>query len=482
MAQDLAAARGHGGSLGASRAFDPVSAGRTRLEPPGLGAAPGPWRIVILAGALGAGILAVVVLSPVRFAYPAPSSRVALETGIALTALLSTCILLARPGLGWRADRSYLGAALVTLAATNLLPAAVLIVEGGSVPRVALDTGTLSGAVLLALASFAPDRGSPRPRATTAGVLATWVAVVAASYILSVLALSGGEPAVERPPEVVTLHVVGAALFGLAAVGFAHRSRRTGEELLMWLAAGAMLIAFAGVAYLLFPRPADWVHVGDVLRALFCLALLLGTARWVRGYWRGLAATAVADERRRIARELHDGVAQELALIRRRVPALASPPQAALAREITAAAKRAQDEARKAIDVLSRPGDEPLDRALAREAQRVTAGTGVAVSLNLAPGVDVEPEVRENLVRIAREAIANAARHGDAATIRVELDPGHPLRMRVVDDGAGFEPGSGAPIGSFGLVSMRERAAAIGADLTLHSRPGTGTEIRVRLP
>jgi signal transduction histidine kinase len=175
-------------------------------------------------------------------------------------------------------------------------------------------------------------------------------------------------------------------------------------------------------------------------------------------------------------------VAQELALIRRSVPALAAPSQARLAREIAAAAKRAQDEARRAIDVLGRPGDEPLDRALAREARRVTAGTGVAVSLNLAHGVAVEPEVHENLVRIAREAIANAARHGGAATIRVELDPGHPLRMRVLDDGVGFEPASGAATGSFGLVSMCERAAAIGADLTLRSRPGAGTEIGVRLP
>jgi signal transduction histidine kinase len=482
MAQDLAGAFGHRGALGAAHAFDQVSTGQTRRERPALGAAPHPWLVLGLAIALGAGILAVVALSPVRFAYPASSSRVALETGVALATLLSTYILLGQLRPGWPTDRLYLAAALVTIAATNLLLAAVHVIEPGTVPRVALHSGALAGATLLALAAFVPSRGSRRPRATTVGLLATWAAVVAASYVLSRLALGGGQPALERPPDVIGLHLVGAALFGLAAIGFARRSRRTGEELLSWLSVGAMLIAFARLAYLLFPPPADWVHVGDVLRALFCLVVLLGATRWVREYWRGLAATAVADERRRIARELHDGVTQELALIRRRAPALASPPQAALVEEITAAAKRAQDEARKAIDVLSRPGEEPLDRALARAARQATAGTGVAVSLNLARGVDVEPEVRENLVRIAREAIVNAARHGDAATIHVELDRGHPLRMRVVDDGAGFAPGSGAAAGSFGLVSMRERADAIGADLTLHSRPGTGTEIRVRLP
>jgi signal transduction histidine kinase len=476
------------------RGFDPVATGGPWLPRAEGAPAAHPWRIVGVAVVVGAVVLVAVLLSPVRFAYPASSSRVALETGIALTALLSTYILLGRFGPGWRTDRLYLGAALVTLAATNLLLAAAHIVDPGSLPREAVHTGALSGAALLVLAAFAPNHGPRLPGGEAVGVLATWGVALAASYVFTRLALSGVEPApqmpalddggayLERPAEVLALHLVGAALFGLAAVGFALRSKRSGDELLMWLAAGAVLIAFARVAYLLFPRPPDWVHVGDVLRALFCLFVLFGAARWVLGYWRGLAATAVADERRRIARELHDGVAQELALIRRRAPSLVARPEAAVAREITAAAKRAQDEARRAIDVLGRAGDESLDRALAREARQVAAGTGVAVSLDVPRGVDVRPEVRDNLVRIAREAMANAARHGDAARIRVELKPGRPLHMRVVDDGAGFEPADRPPTGSFGLVSMHERAAEIGADLTLRSRPGTGTEVRVRLP
>lgn len=451
------------------------------------------WPIVGLALCLGAATLAVVLLSPVRFAYPASSSRIALETGIALTALLSTYILLGRFGPGLRVDRLYLGAALVTLAATNLLLATAHIVEPGSIPPVLLHTGALSGGLLLVLAAFTPCGGRASPAGTAPRVIATLALVLAASYVVARLGLSGaeqtpdmanldgGQPFLERRTGVLLMHLTGAALFGLAALGFARRAKRTGEELLLWLAAGAVLIAFARLAYLLFPGPTDWVHVGDILRALFCAAVLFGAARWVLGYWRGLAATAVADERRRIARELHDGVAQELALIRRRA-SLATRGQAAAAYGITAAAERAQDEARRAIDVLSRPRDESLDRALAREAQQVSAGTGVAVSLDLPRGVEVQPDVRENLVRIAREAMANAARHGEAATIRVELDPGRPLRMRVVDDGVGFEPAGGARRGALGLVSMRERAAAIGADLTLRSRPGTGTEVRVRLP
>lgn len=445
-----------------------------------------------LAVALGGAMLAVVLLSPVQHAYPASSSRVALETGIALTALLSAYLVLGRLGPGPRTDCLYLGAALVTLAATNLLLATVHIVEPGSVSRVAVHTGALSGAALLVLAAFAPTGRPPRRVGPVVGLLATWTAAIAAGYVLARLALSAsqpmpaglddGKPYLGRPPSILALHLLGAALFGLAAVGFVRRSKRTGEDLLLWVAGGAILIAFARVAYLLFPRPEDWVHVGDVLRALFCLFVLIGVARSVSGYWRGLAATAVADERRRIARELHDGVAQELALIRRRAPSLVRRPEAAVAREITAAAERAQDEARRAIDVLTVPADEPLERALAREARLATAGTEAEVALDLAQGVDARPEVRENMVRIAREAVANAARHGKAATIRVVLESGRPLQIRVVDDGVGFEPAHAAPAGSFGLVSMRERAAAIGADLTLRSRPGQGTEVRVRVP
>jgi signal transduction histidine kinase len=363
--------------------------------------------------------MAVVGLSPARFAFPAQSVGIALETGIALAALLSAYLLLGRFGPGLRLDHAFLGAALATVAATGMLLGAAHGVQRGTVAWVALYTGGLAG----------------------------------------------------------------TALPGLAALGFARRARPDDDELVLWMVPGAVCIAFAHVGYLLFPpAPASWVHIGDIFRALFCLVVLVGVVRWIRGYWRDLAATAVAEERRRIARELHDGLAQELALIRRRTPWLARQREAAEAREIIAATERALDESRRAIHGLRRSRDEPLERVLAREAQQLTAGTRAQVSLDLARGVELQPDVQENLVRIAREAVANAARHGGAATIRVELVQASPLRMRVVDDGVGFDAARGSVGGGYGLPSMRERAAAIGADLTLRSLPGRGTEVLVRLP
>jgi signal transduction histidine kinase len=363
--------------------------------------------------------MAAVVLSPARFAYPAQSVGIALEAGIALAALLSAYLLLGRFGPGLRLDHMFLCAALATVAATGMLLGAAYGVQRGTLAWVALYMGG----------------------------------------------------------------VAGTALSGLAALGFARRARRQDDELVLWLVPGVVCIAFAYVGYFLFPpAPASWVHVGDIFRALFCTVVLAGVVRWIGGYWRDLAATAVAEERRRIARELHDGLAQELAVIRRRTPWLARQCEAAEAGEIIAATERALDESRRAIDGLRRPRDEPLERALAREAQQLTAGTGAEVSLDLAPGVELQPDVQENLVRIAREAVANAARHGGAATIRVELAQASPLHMRIVDDGVGFDPARGSFGGGYGLPSMHERAAAIGANLTLRSWPGRGTEVLVRLP
>ena len=84
----------------------------------------------------------------------------------------------------------------------------------------------------------------------------------------------------------------------------------------------------------------------------------------------------------------------------------------------------------------------------------------------------------EALARILGEAVTNA-RHGDATLVHVELST-HPLRLRVIDDGTGFDPTASAA--GFGLGGMRERAALVGADLSVRSDPGAGTEVAVELP
>jgi signal transduction histidine kinase len=92
---------------------------------------------------------------------------------------------------------------------------------------------------------------------------------------------------------------------------------------------------------------------------------------------------------------------------------------------------------------------------------------------------EVDADAREQLVRIVREAVTNAARHAGTGDVLVEVGGGSSFRLRIVDDGRGFDVG--APQRGHGLVSMRERARALGATLDVRSRLGGGTEIEVTL-
>jgi signal transduction histidine kinase len=292
-------------------------------------------------------------------------------------------------------------------------------------------------------------------------------------------------PDTRRPSPVGHRGLLGVQLaamlaFAAAAVGFARRAERAGDTFLRWLALAATIAALARLHYVLFPPlRSDWLYSGDVLRLAAYVLLVVGAAKEISGYWRNLAETAVLEERRRIARDLHDGVAQELAYIGRRAGRLASDP---IARQIAAAAERGLADSRRAIAALTRPLDEPLEEVLGEATLEVGARLGIPVELDLARGVAVGGDTREALLRIACEAVANAARHADATRVRVELGDGDRVRLRVVDDGVGFDAGA-APDGAagFGLVSMRERAKAVGGRLEIRSCPGEGTAVEVEL-
>src|SRR5918996_222971 len=149
---------------------------------------------------------------------------------------------------------------------------------------------------------------------------------------------------------------------------------------------------------------------------------------------------------------------------------------------LASAAERALADARRAVAALPRPLDEPLDIALAQAVEEVADRFRQKLDLDLQPNVHVDPLIREDLVRIAREAVANAARHGRAPTVRVELSNRSRLRLTIADDGAGFQPHTANRHERFGLVSMQERAHALHADFHLTSTPGGGTQIQVTLP
>ena len=152
----------------------------------------------------------------------------------------------------------------------------------------------------------------------------------------------------------------------------------------------ATLAAFAHLNYLFFPSLySDWVYTGDFLRLGFYLLILVGTGREIQTYWHRLAQVAVLEERRRMARELHDGLAQELAFV---VAETSGPARAA--------GERALDESRRAIAALTRPVDEPLDVALVQAAEEVARRVGTQLRFAVASDLEASADTREALIRI----------------------------------------------------------------------------------
>jgi signal transduction histidine kinase len=347
----------------------------------------------------------------------------------------------------------------------------------------------LLGAAAFATAAFAPARPLRRSPLWRAAPVAPLVVVGAVAAVVAPLAphLPVGVVVQATPEASTAVRLVGhpvvlgvqaaiVLLYAAAVAGFARRYEREGDEMIGWLAVASVLATIARVNYVLYPSLySAWLYTGDAFRLLFDVVVLFAAAREISSYWRAEADAAALEERRRIARDLHDGLAQEVAFIRRNLQRLDRDDPTV--RRIEAGAARAVSESRRAIAALTEPVDRPLDAALAEAAQDVAAREGTHVALALSRDVQAPPAVREALVRIAGEAITNAARHGGADLVRVELENGARLRLRIADTGRGFDVS--APSRGFGLVSMRERAASLGGQLHVISNPGEGTEVEV---
>ncbi|GIV90781.1 MAG: two-component sensor histidine kinase [Chloroflexus sp.] len=201
---------------------------------------------------------------------------------------------------------------------------------------------------------------------------------------------------------------------------------------------------------------------------------------------------AISAERTRIARDLHDGVAQSLAFMRMRIDLwedwLQQEPERLREEFVTFKAnlRRQIEELRRAIFAL-RPieiGQLGFAGALRRFITEFADQQDWDAEIDL---TDVPPDLPPVLelaaFRFVQEALHNIAKHAQAQRVWVKLgvrDQG--LIIHVRDDGVGFNPGVEPPSGHFGLRQMRERAAALDGQVTIISRPGDGTEVRVWLP
>lgn len=456
---------------------------------------------IVAATVVGGVFTAVVVATPfVRFAYRQPALHLVLETAGALIGGLAAFLLYGRFQQR-RLPADFLCIyALGVFAATNLvlsaLPAA--LVPGARETFAAWSAMTSRVVGSLALATAAWIRTPPVGRSEYPGrllilaVTAT-VAVIAFAIVLldpvlppaidsSLRPGASGLPQVRGHPVLLGSQLLAMSAFAVAAAGFSRRARDACDGLLRWLAAGSVLAAFSRLHFFFFPSVySQYVYSGDLLRLGFYLLLLVGAEREIRSYWRGAADRAAIDERRRIARDLHDGLAQELAFVATQLHRLEKEANRESLRPLAAAAERALSESRRAIHMFTAGGEQPLPRAIAQTAEEIAGRMGASLRLSLDEGVVVPPTTREELVRVVREAVSNATRHGRASGVIVELEGGQQLTLRVRDDGCGFDP-QVASTNGFGLTSMRERAEALGGRFEVRSRTGGGTEVEVIVP
>jgi signal transduction histidine kinase len=199
------------------------------------------------------------------------------------------------------------------------------------------------------------------------------------------------------------------------------------------------------------------------------------------------------EERRRIARDLHDSVSQALfstllhTRTAQRALARGEPITGSVARSLSAIGeltRGAQSEMRDLIFELRRSQvEDGLVAALAQHGSRLAMRDGLTVDVQGSQRrLGLSARAENQLFGIGREALANVLKHSGASTawVRVEALPERVV-VEIRDDGRGFDPGDGHP-GHFGLESMRSRAAEIGATLTITSTRGYGTVVRVEAP
>jgi signal transduction histidine kinase len=277
---------------------------------------------------------------------------------------------------------------------------------------------------------------------------------------------------------------------------------RTDDRFEWWPAAHPVLTSFLGV-----PIVADDVVLGAIYVANKCdgasfteddeylMTLLAAHAgiglRHARLYERSRELTII-EERTRIARELHDAVAQKLFSLRltaeaattvaTRDPARAAEQVARVA-ELSGSALR---ELRSVIDAL-RPAelvDDGLVATLAKHVDVLDRVHTARVRLDAGILPRLSADVEDAVLRIAQEAMHNALRHGDPSMVTVRLSQvGSTLVLEVIDDGTGFDVEAASRASRrLGLVSMRDRAAGVGGSFSVWSEPGSGTQVRLEVP
>lgn len=207
-----------------------------------------------------------------------------------------------------------------------------------------------------------------------------------------------------------------------------------------------------------------------------------------------LENVAIAEERGRIGREMHDGMAQVLAYVNTKAQAVQQYLKTGKTAEasqqldqLSAAAREAYTDVREGILALrsQTTADRSLEEVLKEYFAQWRISSGISGELKLDEPLSVPPRVELQLLRVIQESLANVRKHARATKVRVSVRRmASGLEALVEDDGVGFDSESvaRAELPRFGLTIMRERAESAGGRLEVESRPGHGTRVLFELP
>jgi len=500
-------------------------------------------RLDLVLVATAFGLLAVTVAflwdPSLSFALLDRSADVSINSLTALATGSLAALALARYRESGRLAGLFQSSAFLLVAWVALLNVAVVVlkVEGmfglslGGQPEqlpifVAAISRLASGAILFVggAAAIGMVRRSPRVRRTLLLPIVLITLFMLVGYLIreqlpdlyawlpSYITPEAIQQLVEEPRFSGPLEVTGVALLiqGVSAIAFMagalfyRRSYlRDGPVFDGYLAVAMLMGAFAEIHFYFYPGVyGGLVTTSEALRLAAFVVLLLGINAESRSDLRALrsaytaldrmrlseAERATLEERTRLARELHDGLAQDLwfaKLKHERLVAFVSDDHLPLAGEVTQALDAAISEARQAV-LTMRAGDDRergLDESISRVVEDFAGRSGVRTDYSAADlPAALQERTQIEVLRVLQEALTNVGKHADATVVRVSAHVDNGLfELDIVDNGRGFRPEETSGDG-LGVQGMKERARLMGGELRVISEPRGGTSVHLSVP
>jgi len=283
-----------------------------------------------------------------------------------------------------------------------------------------------------------------------------------------------------------TLYFLGLAVLNL--ILFTNANLNTA---LVWMLTAIPTVVFIGLYVTLYLRQTDAREKAQALAAE-----LEAANRQLSDYAARVEDLTIANERQRLARELHDTLSQGLAGLILQLEAADAhlghqrlEKTRAIIEQAMENARATLAEARRAIDDLRQPSLDDLETALRLEVARFTVATGLPCLFHADQTPPLPESVKEIVIRAVAEGLTNLARHARATEAALNLSVARSssniemqtLTVTLKDNGVGFDPAQ-VPSGHYGLIGIRERVRLIGGELAIESAPQKGTILTIQIP